>query len=149
VRLNLGASDRGFPGFLSVDIEPPADFVTDLRSVWPWPDSSVEEALAFDVFEHLPDKRHTMNELWRVLQPGGVATIGVPDATQGDGGFCMSPTGPAATSSTSSRVILPASAFEAASTTGSGRIFRCSRSRNSGMNGSAVSLSRFGLSCRR
>jgi SAM-dependent methyltransferase len=88
MRLNLGACDRAFPGFLSVDIVPPADVIADLSQQWPWADSSVEEVLAFDVFEHLPQKRHTMNELWRVLKPGGVATIGVPHATEGDGGHC-------------------------------------------------------------
>lgn len=88
MKLNLGALDRRFPGFLSVDICPPADFVADLTKTWPWPDCSVAEVLAYDVFEHLPDKRHTMNELWRVLRPGGKATLQIPHATMGDGGHC-------------------------------------------------------------
>lgn len=88
MKLNLGAADRAVAGFRSVDICPPADEIADLTLTWPWPDSSVDEVLAFDVFEHLPDKRHTMNELYRVLKPGGIATIGVPDATDGDGGHC-------------------------------------------------------------
>ena len=51
----------------------------------------VPEELAYledHFFEHLPDKRHTMNELWRVLVPGGIARILLPHATQGDGGHC-------------------------------------------------------------
>lgn len=88
MRLNLGAADRHFPGYLSVDIAPPADVVADLREPWPWGDSSVDEILAYDVIEHLPDKRHTMNEMWRVLKPGARATIQVPDASEGDGAFC-------------------------------------------------------------
>lgn len=88
MRLNLGANDRSFEGFLSVDIVPPADFVADLTKPWPWPDSSVEEIIAFDVIEHLPDKRHTMNEMWRVLTPGGIARIQVPDSSEGDGADC-------------------------------------------------------------
>ena len=88
MKLNLGACDRTFPGFLSVDIKPPADIVADLREPWPWEDSSVEEVLAYSVFEHLPDKRHTLNELWRVLVPGGLARLQIPHATLGDGGFC-------------------------------------------------------------
>ena len=88
MKLNLGACDRRLPGFLSIDIAPPADQLADLSKTWPWPDSSVDEVAAFDIFEHLPDKRHTMNELWRVLKPGGRATIQVPDASEGDGGFC-------------------------------------------------------------
>ena len=89
MKLNLGAYDRAFAGFVSVDIEPPADVVWDLsKAPWPWPDSSVEEILAYDVIEHLPNKRQTMNEIWRVLKPGGIARIQVPHATEGDGGHC-------------------------------------------------------------
>jgi predicted SAM-dependent methyltransferase len=88
MKLNLGSADRRIPGFLSVDIEPPADVVTDLTGAWPWPDSSVDEIVANDIFEHLPSKRHSMNELWRVLLPGGKAVIVVPSASKGDGGFC-------------------------------------------------------------
>lgn len=88
MRLNLGANDRTIEGFRSVDIVPPADFVTDLSQPWPWLDSSIEEVVAYDVFEHLPDKRHTLNELWRVLMPGGIARIQVPDSSEGDGADC-------------------------------------------------------------
>jgi hypothetical protein len=88
LKLNLGACDRRIPGFLSVDVVPPADVIADLTKAWPWADSSVDEVRAFDVFEHLPDKRHTMNELWRVLRPGGVARLQIPHATDGDGGHC-------------------------------------------------------------
>lgn len=90
MKLNLGANDRRVEGFLSVDIAPPADVIADLTKAWPWPDSSVAEVVAFDVFEHLPDKRHTMNELWRVLQPGGIATVEVP--TLPGVGACCDPT---------------------------------------------------------
>lgn len=88
MKLNLGANDRAISGYVSVDICPPADEIADLNADWPWPDSSVAEVLAYDVFEHLADKRHTMNELWRVLKPGALARIQVPHATDGDGGHC-------------------------------------------------------------
>lgn len=88
MRLNLGAADRKIDGFLSVDICPPADVVTDLAQPWPWEDSSVEEVMAFDIIEHLPDKRHTINELWRILRAGGIARIQVPDSSEGDGADC-------------------------------------------------------------
>jgi SAM-dependent methyltransferase len=88
LKLNLGANDRRFEGFISVDVCEPADQIADLTQPWPWPDSSVDEVLAFDVFEHLPDKRHTMNELWRVCKPGAIVRIQVPHATEGDGGHC-------------------------------------------------------------
>ena len=90
MKLNLGSSDRRIPGFLSVDIdtESDPDFLVDLTQGWPWGDGTIDEVLAVDVFEHLPDKRHTMNELWRVLKIGGTATLVVPHATLGDGGHC-------------------------------------------------------------
>lgn len=118
MKLNLGANDRRIEGYLSVDIVPPADVIADLAAPWPWPDSSVESVLAYDVFEHIGNCEHLwrdyccskcnenvyrynaipwrhwsgvahlMNELWRVLQPGGRAIIQVPNAAQGDGGFC-------------------------------------------------------------
>ena len=90
MKLNLGACDRREDGFLSVDIVPPADVIADLTKAWPWPDSSVAEVIAHDVFEHLPDKRHTMNELWRVLAPGAIATVTVP--TLPGVGVCCDPT---------------------------------------------------------
>lgn len=90
MKLNLGSADLQIPGFKTVDIDPiyKPDFVADLSKAWPWADNSVDEVYAKDVFEHLPDKRKTMNELWRVLKIGGVATIIVPHATLGDGGHC-------------------------------------------------------------
>ncbi len=91
LRLNLGACDRRQEGFLSVDIVPPADVVTDLSQRWPWKDSSVDEVIAFDVIEHIADRIHFMNELHRVLKPGGIATIETPNASRG-AGFYQDPT---------------------------------------------------------
>lgn len=91
MKLNLGACDRRIEGFISVDIAEPADQIADLRQPWPWADSSVDEVRAHDIFEHLPDRIHTMNELHRVLKPGAKATIEVPSAAKG-AGFAQDPT---------------------------------------------------------
>ena len=88
MKLNLGALDRRIDGFISVDICAPADQIVDLNGIWPWPDSSVDEVIAYDVIEHLRDKRHTMNEMWRVMKPGALARIQVPDSSEGDGADC-------------------------------------------------------------
>lgn len=91
LRLNLGCNDRSFKGFIGVDVAPGpgVDQIADLaQERWPWEDSTVEEILAYDVLEHLPNKRHSMNELWRILKPGGIVRIQVPHATDGDGGHC-------------------------------------------------------------
>lgn len=91
MKLNLGAADRRIAGFLSVDICHPTDVFADLSLPWPWEDSSVEEVLAFDIIEHIADRIHFMNELHRVLQPGGRAKIETPNAARG-AGFFQDPT---------------------------------------------------------
>jgi glycosyltransferase involved in cell wall biosynthesis len=78
LKLNLGCSDQMAPGFLNVDLVPPADLLADLSKPWPWPDGSADTILAHDFIEHLPDKVHTMNEAWRVLRSGGQIEIVVP-----------------------------------------------------------------------
>jgi hypothetical protein len=94
VKLNLGCCDRAFHGFVGVDLAPGpyVDKVWDLRQApWPWEESSVEEVRAHDIFEHLPDRIRTMNELHRILKAGARATIEVPSATKG-AGFAQDPT---------------------------------------------------------
>lgn len=106
MKLNLGSADRHFDGFVSVDLEfpqcplhpgnrhvhYPQEFCRqDLRFKWAWDDNSIEHILAYDIFEHLPNRIQTMNEAWRVLQPGGVLDIEVPDASRGCG-FHQDPT---------------------------------------------------------
>jgi SAM-dependent methyltransferase len=113
-RLNLGSCSRDFPGFTSVDLIGPADVVVDLASPWPWEDCSVVEIKAYDIIEHIGDcchfgdqicercysqrsdrtsrqrafrgPIHVMNELWRVLIPGGTVDIIVP-TTDGRGAW--------------------------------------------------------------
>lgn len=86
MRLNLGSSDRHFPGYVNVDIAPPADVIADLTKRWPWEDNSIHEIRAWDIIEHLPDKIQTMNEAWRVLQNGGKFHVVVP-TTDGRGAY--------------------------------------------------------------
>lgn len=87
MKLNLGAADRSIAGFVSVDIAPPADTIADLAKPWPWEDSSVDEVKALDVVEHIEDRIHFMNELYRVLKPGAKVTIETPNACKGAGYF--------------------------------------------------------------
>jgi SAM-dependent methyltransferase len=85
--VNLGCADRILDGWVNVDIAPrPGVTVADLRKRWPWADGSVQRILAMDIIEHLPDKVFTMNEMHRVLAPGGIAEIVVP-TTDGPGAF--------------------------------------------------------------
>jgi predicted SAM-dependent methyltransferase len=86
IKLNLGCSDRPMPGYVNVDRVMPCDQIADLSCRWPWEDSSVSQIFAWDIFEHLPSKLHTMNEAHRVLMPGGVLDLLVP-TTDGRGAF--------------------------------------------------------------
>jgi SAM-dependent methyltransferase len=86
VRLNLGANDARVAGYISVDRNGPADFIADLTCAWPWPDSSVDDILAHDVFEHIDNRDFPgqkgiiwcLNEAHRVLKPGGKLDLWVP-----------------------------------------------------------------------
>lgn len=81
VKLNLGCSSAHHPGFVNVDLVPPADVIANLTHDWPWESDSIDGILAIDIIEHLPNKIHTLNEMWRVLKPGAVAEIEVPDTS--------------------------------------------------------------------
>lgn len=97
MKLNLGCSDRHLPGYVNVDICEPADKLINLsHTPWIWYDdewtrapmaeSQVDEIVAHDIIEHLPNKIATMNEIWRVLKPGAIADIIVP-TTDGRGAW--------------------------------------------------------------
>ena len=90
LKLNLGCSDRHLADHVNVDRVQPADVIADLSERWPWEDNSVEEIVAHDIIEHLPNKILTMNEAYRVLRHGGMLRIVVP-TTDGPGAW-MDPT---------------------------------------------------------
>lgn len=86
-KLNLGCCDALIAGYVNVDLVAlPGVTVADLSKPWPWEDSTIEHIRAWHIIEHLPDKLQTMNEMWRVLQPGGTAEIAVP-TTHGVGAW--------------------------------------------------------------
>jgi len=76
-----------------VDVVPPADYLWDLRSPWPWRDNSIDEIFAHDVFEHVDNadfrgnrgKIWVLNEAWRVLRPCGLLNLAVPCVMLSDG----------------------------------------------------------------
>ncbi|AFY50919.1 putative O-linked N-acetylglucosamine transferase, SPINDLY family [Nostoc sp. PCC 7524] len=88
VRIDLGCGANKSVGFIGVDIcnDPSVDIVADLNKKFPLPDSSVDELKAHDIIEHLQDRIHTMNEIWRVCKPGAKVDIRVP-STDGRGAF--------------------------------------------------------------
>jgi hypothetical protein len=82
LKLDLGAGKNGKEGFTHVDRRsfPGIDVVADLTEVWPWADSSVEEAHMSHTLEHFSatQRVHVMNELYRVLQPDAKCLIITP-----------------------------------------------------------------------
>jgi SAM-dependent methyltransferase len=85
VRLNLGAGDDRRPDWISVDLRPEvADVVCDVRKLEHWADGEVDEILAEDILEHFPaDQTADLLAEWhRVLRPGGLLTVKVPNLFQ-------------------------------------------------------------------
>jgi SAM-dependent methyltransferase len=86
ISLNVGSGGRGRADWINLDATPNhADiFCThDLRRPLPLADGSVTRILAEHVIEHLDfhdDVPRVFAEFYRVLEPGGVARIVVPDA---------------------------------------------------------------------
>ena len=79
--LHLGSGSRPLPGSVTVDILalPGVDVVHDL-DIYPWPyaDASFDVVYAHNVVEHITDSVRAMEEIWRVLKPGGRVVITVP-----------------------------------------------------------------------
>lgn len=85
LKLDLGCGPNKKPGYLGVDRYsfPNVDFVTPLgdRLVkWPFADNSVEDVHCSHFLEHLTqdERAYFMNELFRVLTPGGKALFITP-----------------------------------------------------------------------
>jgi len=45
----------------------------------PFPDETFARVIMVDALHHVCNQRHTVDELWRVLQPGGCIVIEEPD----------------------------------------------------------------------
>ena len=83
IRLHIGCGPNILPGWVNIDSVARAPGVRndiDLTAL-PWPDASVEAALAEHVFEHLSfaEEAKIWPEMARVLRPGGTLTLEVPD----------------------------------------------------------------------
>ena len=88
IRLNLGGgadnhSDARYPHYISVDFRARGEhsIAHDLTTPIPLPNGSVERILSEHFLEHIDEAGivHILGECHRLLQPGGVARLAVPD----------------------------------------------------------------------
>ncbi len=88
LRIDLGCGVWKPEGFIGVDIypSPNVDVVANLNRRFPFSDNSANMIRAHDVIEHLDNRIHTMNELWRISKPDALIDIRVP-STDGRGAF--------------------------------------------------------------
>jgi predicted SAM-dependent methyltransferase len=81
--LNLGCGSRYHPDWINIDIAPQGQGViqNDLSRGIPLPDGSCDVVYHTAVFEHLrcSDAATFLAECCRVLKPGGIMRVGVPD----------------------------------------------------------------------
>jgi predicted SAM-dependent methyltransferase len=83
--LNVGCGDRGKPGWVNLDFSscPGVNCVYDCRKDLPFSDNSVRFVFTEHFLEHIDYTEELplfLSECCRVLQPGGVIRIVVPDA---------------------------------------------------------------------
>ena len=82
-KLNLGAGNDIIPHSINHDLtefRDEIDITHDLNVLpWPWPDERFKEVIAKSVLEHLHhDLVVSLNEIWRILKPGGLVTLKLP-----------------------------------------------------------------------
>lgn len=81
IKLNLGCGDVYLDGYINCDILSTikVDKTFDLeKPPYPFEDNYADEILLDNVLEHIHDIVGTMQELHRILKPGGIVKIYVP-----------------------------------------------------------------------
>lgn len=82
LKLNVGSGEHRREGWLHLDRHAAADLPLDLREPLPFGDGSVAEIYSEHFFEHLDYPKQAtafLKQCRRVLEAGGLLTLGVPD----------------------------------------------------------------------
>jgi Methyltransferase domain len=83
-RIEIGSGNRPQPGYIHVDTNRTAPHVEFFAQAWdlPFADDWADELLSIHVLEHVPPRLldATLAEWYRVLRPGGVLRVHVPNS---------------------------------------------------------------------
>ena len=81
LRLNIGCDRSEIAGYVGVDFNPDVDpdILAEADDLHMIEDNTVDEIYASHVLEHLPYGNKALEEWLRVLKPGGMLTVIVPD----------------------------------------------------------------------
>jgi predicted SAM-dependent methyltransferase len=86
-RLNWGCGNCVEPGWINSDVKdaPGVDICCDIRDGLPLPDWSIDYTVSIHALPELPYGKlvPALQELRRVLKPGGVLRLGLPDLNKG------------------------------------------------------------------
>jgi SAM-dependent methyltransferase len=86
-RLNWGCGEHPDPGWINSDVKvaPGIDITCDIRAGLPLDDASFDYIVSIHALPELPlaDQVGALRELRRVLKPGGVLRLGLPDLDKG------------------------------------------------------------------
>jgi SAM-dependent methyltransferase len=86
-RLNWGSGAHPEPGWINSDIKdvPGVDITCDIRDGLPLEESSLDYVVSIHALPEIPmmDLVGALRELRRVLKPGGVLRLGLPDLDKG------------------------------------------------------------------
>jgi len=97
IRLDIGCGASKQEGFIGLDVRdlPGVDIVHDVEEYpWPLPDECVLLAVCSHLVEHINPARfgfiRFMDELWRIMKPGGEIAIATPHGSSQ--GYLQDPT---------------------------------------------------------
>ena len=82
MKLHIACGPKAKAGWVNIDFSPEADFALDMREPFPFYDNSCSIIYSEHFFEHVDYPEHAigfLQECYRVLEPGGVFSVGVPD----------------------------------------------------------------------
>jgi SAM-dependent methyltransferase len=90
-RLNWGCGAAGEPGWINSDLKegPGVDISCDIREGLPIDGDSIDYAVSIHALPEIPfaDLVAVLRELRRVLKPGGILRLGLPDLLKGIAAF--------------------------------------------------------------